>query len=175
MYLSEMMVTPKLKGENYTEKWATCVPVLTWQWWGWRRCEVQNDKAKFDFILASGGLKRSWRWLSLGDGGLGSGAGQAGLCAHRPLPRCMWAACLPLTLRCGVSSCAGFANPAISDPQSTYLEEGPGTSIDWPDMRKCGRRGWTHFSVHDQDLGPSGWHQAASCRLTWPLPRWSDV
>lgn len=58
MYLSGVRVTPKLKDANHTEKWATHVPVLPWQWWRWGRCEVQNGKAKFDFILASGGLKR---------------------------------------------------------------------------------------------------------------------
>lgn len=55
--------------------------------------------------------------------------GRAGLCRLQASAVPHVGRRLPLTLGSGVSSCAGFCDPAINDPQSTYLEEGPGASI----------------------------------------------
>lgn len=46
---------------------------------------------------------------------------------------------------------------------------GPARRLGWV-LRKCGRRGWTRFSVRDQEPGQIGWRRAA-CPLAWPLPQ----
>lgn len=47
----------------------------------------------------------------------------------RSRPCFPWSMPLPPHIKCGISSCAGFADPASGSPQSTYLDEGPGTSV----------------------------------------------
>ncbi|KAB1252109.1 Anomalous homeobox protein [Camelus dromedarius] len=105
---------------------------------GWH--EVCNDKAEFEvsklLLWVFGSLKRplsspvvaalpSARELSLGLDRLDVASLQDSL-------SCCMGTLLPFpALGCGISSCAGFADPPSVNPQSTYLQEGPGTSGGW--------------------------------------------